>query len=73
MSLELVFKKHISAFFRGLDNLGRTSFILHKIDIAVHGPIRYGMRRIQHEQITVLKGDKLQKAEASELSISPLR
>ena len=70
-SLETVFKKHSTAFSRGLEILGRTTFIFYKIDTG-EGPIRKGMQRISHEQIPVLKGEikKLQKARAIEPSIS---
>ena len=72
-ALEVILKKHCMAFSRGPDDLGRTNLIQHKIDTGDSGPIRQGMRRVPHEQISVLEGeiDKLQKAGAIEESISP--
>ena len=72
-ALEVVLKKHCMAFSRVPDVFGRTNLIQHRIDTGDSGPIRQGMRRIPHEQISVLKGeiDKLQKAGAIEESISP--
>ena len=53
--------------------MGRTKLIYHKIDIGENEPVCKGLRRIPHEQISVLKAevDKLHKMKAIESSISP--
>ena len=52
--------------------MGRTKLIYNQIDIGENEPVRQGLRRIPHEQISVLKAevDKLHKMKAIESSIS---
>ena len=65
--------KHSSVFSAGPEDMGRTNLIYHKIELEQPEPIRQGLRRIPHEQISVLRSevDKLQKMGAIEPSQSP--
>ena len=71
--LELIINKYLDVFSAGSNNIGRTKLIYHKIDIGENDPVRQGLRRILHEQISVLKAevDKVHKMKAIESSISP--
>ena len=63
-ALFALFNKHSEAFSAIAEDLGRTRFIYHTIDIGDSGPVRQGMRCIPHEQIVVLKAEveKMQNA-----------
>lgn len=72
--LESVLKKHATVFLKEPLDLETTILIYQKIDTGESAPLIKGMRRIQQEQITILKAqvDKLQNLKAIKLSISPL-
>ena len=71
--LELLLRKHASAFAASPTDLGRTSLRYHRIDIGDNGPVRQPMRRVPHEHIPVLKADidKLKNAGAVDPWTSP--
>ena len=73
LQLEVVINKYSDVFSSGLEDMGRTKLIYHKIDIDENEPVRQGLLRIPHEQISVLKAevDKLHKIRAIDSSISP--
>ena len=73
MLLARLLRKHTTVFAASLTDLGRTTLIYHRIDIASSGPVRQPMRQVPHEHIPVLKTkvDKLQKAKAVVLLTSP--
>ena len=72
--LEVVNNKYSNVFFSGPEDIGRTKLIYHKIDIGENKPVRQGLCRIPHEQISFCKAevDKLHKMKAIEFSISTL-
>ena len=71
-SLGTVLNKYSDIFSANPDDVGRTNVLYHSIDIGDHGPVRQGLRRVQHDQIPVLKAEvgKLQNARMVEPSIS---
>ena len=71
--LEVVITKYLCVFSSGPEDMGRTKLIYHKIDIGENKPVCQGLRRIPHEQISLLKAevDNLHKMKAIESSISP--
>ena len=72
-ALENLLIKHSNVFSTGSDDMGSTNLMYYKIDIEDNCPVRQGLRRIPHVQITVLKSEveKLQRMGAIEPSISP--
>ena len=72
-ALFALLKKRSEVFSTSAEDLGRTDLIYHTIDIGDSGPVHQGIRRIPHDQISVLKAevDKLQSARMVEPSSSP--
>ena len=70
--LEVIINKYTNVFSSGPEDMGRTKIIFHKIDIGENEFVRQGLRRIPHEQISVLKAevDKWHKIKAIKSSIS---
>lgn len=73
IALETLLIKHSEGLSTKSEDMDRTNLLYYKINIADNGPVRQELRRIPHEQITMLKAkvDKLQKMGAIEPSISP--
>ena len=71
-SLKVVINKNSDVYSSGPENMGRTKLIYNKIDIGLNEPVPQCLRRILHEQISVLKTeeDKLLKIKAIEFLIS---
>ena len=70
--LEVVINKYSDVLSSVSEDMGRTKLNYHKIGIGQNEPVRDSLRRIPHEQISVLKAkvDKLHKMKAIESSIS---